>query len=42
MKPLCRIAAASGFSETRHLRAVFQRVTGQTLAEYRRSLVIHR
>ena len=34
--PLSQIAAACGFSETRHLRIVFQRITGLTPAQYRR------
>jgi len=33
------IAAACGFTESRHLRATFQRVTGQSPAEYRRKIV---
>jgi LacI family transcriptional regulator len=37
---LHHIAQACGFSETRRLRVVFQRITGMTLAEYRRSLFV--
>jgi LacI family transcriptional regulator len=33
------IAAACGFTELRHLRTAFQRVTGQSPAEYRRKIV---
>jgi LacI family transcriptional regulator len=36
------IAEACGFSDTRCLRQVFQRITGQTLAEYCRSRPPHR
>ena len=35
---LHHIARVCGFSETRRLRLVFRRLTGQTLAEYRRAL----
>ncbi len=35
--PLGQIAQACGFSETRHFRAIFERLTGATPAAYRRS-----
>lgn len=38
---LGKIARACGFSEPRRLRLVFQRITGTTPAEYRRSLSVH-
>jgi AraC family transcriptional regulator len=36
---LTTVAARCGFTELRHLRAAFQRVTGQSPAEYRREMV---